>query len=578
MRIILNRKVATKLWIMISPAIIALIIFCIQSGYQQNKILKNSRETYYEIVAKTSNLILNADRDFYHAAMVEKEEILSRDSLTDERIEELVDIYDSKVALVLSEMNAAYKNLENHIHLRKEFKHPTENLSFTEIYDNFSIHFASWKAAFNLETGIGDLERRENEFNRTRNDFKLMNELLDEYGSYANEQIKQSVQDNISILSAVISIIILYISYMSYVVINYFRKNMKNLTADMKALTNNDLSFEPHQVNSRDELGELSSAVSTMIASLREIMANLNLSSANLSQSSSKMRINSNEVSNSMNEIASTISDIAEGAGNQAEDTDSLANEITRLGDVVLQNSRSADSLLLVSNQIEKASQEGLGVVNQLDTVTKDNQDAFQSIFDIVSETSNKAAQIGEASNMIAGIARQTNLLALNAAIEAARAGEAGKGFAVVADEIRILAEKSATSTRIIDAMLAELSSSIAEADQKSRAVKEAVRVQTKSVVDTKDKYVAIVASIEAIKKEIEALDHVSKEVEQSRLIVMDYAKNLSMIAQGNAASTEEASATTEEVLAAMITIGGVGEEVDILVLELKALIDRFKL
>lgn len=216
--------------------------------------------------------------------------------------------------------------------------------------------------------------------------------------------------------------------------------------------------------------------------------------------------------------------------------------------------------------------------MNNLATITQDNQNAFESIFTLISATNQSAQKIGEASDLISSIAQQTNLLALNAAIEVASAGEAGRGFAVVADEIRKLAESSTQSTAVIDNMLEELKKSTDRANTESNSVREAVVLQAASVKETQDKYSTIMETIRSINKEIEDLDQVSREMDRYRAAVMDLVNGLSAVSEENAASTEEASAVSDQVFTSMDNIEGISGEVDRLVVSVKKLTEGFKL
>ncbi|MGB7480496.1 MAG: methyl-accepting chemotaxis protein, partial [Burkholderiaceae bacterium] len=86
----------------------------------------------------------------------------------------------------------------------------------------------------------------------------------------------------------------------------------------------------------------------------------------------------------------------------------------------------------------------------------------FGYIGDAAARVERLNQRVGEVGGIIASIrqiADQTNLLALNAAIEAARAGSHGKGFAVVADEVRKLAQRTASATGDIAALIGDIRS-----------------------------------------------------------------------------------------------------------------------
>ncbi len=590
-----NRNIAFKLSIMIIPLIATMIFEAVFYNNQQLEIYNQATDIYYNQLYESNNLLLNCDRDFYQADVAETTYYYKEDKSPEESNALIADYEDNasqtmerfEQALAIIKEDTKFYNEYNLKELYRLTGKTADaeaeqseswSKSVKDIENDFMTDFAKYKDAYNISSGEGDFQLKQELFDQTREHINSITDLLAMYSVYESTYLKESIQTSIRNTSIIIVVVFVVAIVIALMVALYLSKNIKNITIDMKKLADKDLSFLPHQLDTTDELGTLSKAVSTTYDTLKNIMTDLKDSSDELVEASQNMHTNTALADESLGCIQITVADIAKAASNQASDTDQATREMLVLNEVMEDSVKTTETLTAVSGQIEQATNIGMEIINELIHITENNNVAFDSIFKIIEGITQSTQKIGEASSLISQIANQTNLLSLNASIEAARAGTAGAGFAVVASEIKALSEQSARSVKDIDVMLSELQQNTEHANKQSVVVKEGVENQNDSVINTRDKYVEIVNNIKTVNVEITTLENVNSMLESNFSTMNDLLQNLSAASEEYAATTQELSASTTSIMDNMENIKDTSSTVDSSTKSLWDVISGFKL
>lgn len=382
------------------------------------------------------------------------------------------------------------------------------------------------------------------------------------------------LQKIIIIVSVILALVVIIVSFFFA---NSIARPVKAIEHRMESLAEGDLASPLVVKSSISEVKNLAASIEKTLKSFIQILRGIDAQSNQVAASSEEMTATSDQTAIASEEIAKTIEEMAKGASDQARDTEQGAKRVDELGALIEQESLDMEKLNQSADEVVRLKDEGAQSLELLLEKTKESNEASNEIFDIITETNKSAEGIKAASGVIKSIADQTNLLALNAAIEAARAGEHGRGFAVVAEEVRKLAEQSNSSVHEIESIIKELITKTNKAVTTMNEVKAIVLAQTECVDGSMGKFEGIARAIEKTREAIGQLNLSGQEMDRKKSEIIEVIRNLSAIAQENAAGSEEAAASIEEQTAAVQEIANANQELAKLAEEMQAGIKQFR-
>ena len=297
-----------------------------------------------------------------------------------------------------------------------------------------------------------------------------------------------------------------------------------------------------------DEVGDIARSVQSLIHSLREILKNITTSAQALDEFSNTFSSSFDVIANSINDVNTAVDEIANGATGQAGETVNASEKVNEMGQSLDQTAASIETLNQSSGKMKEYNKTAAKNLEELYQISQKTKDSVLLVQDQTNLTNQSAQKIREATELITDIAGQTNLLSLNASIEAARAGENGKGFAVVADEIRQLSEQSRQSAEKI----AEIVNSLLENSNTSvhtmNDVAGNIQMQDEKLLETGSMFKSLNGEIKDVTNAIEHISEQTAALDEHKNTVLTIVDSLAAIAQENAASTEETSASMLEL------------------------------
>ncbi|MBC9783039.1 methyl-accepting chemotaxis protein [Heliobacterium chlorum] len=330
-----------------------------------------------------------------------------------------------------------------------------------------------------------------------------------------------------------------------------------------------------HAVDIRqdDEVGMLGRAFNHMIENVRSLVDSIMQSSRQVNQLTQNLQAAAIQTANATEEIAHAVQEVSSGAMEQERETEQTASLVRKMTSQLVTLTSTAQEVAHSSSSAFRRAGEGQQSIRRAIEQMGVIHDTVSGTAQVMQSLGSRSTDISRIVEVITAIADQTNLLALNAAIEAARAGEHGRGFSVVAEEVRKLAEQSRHSAqeiaRLVEAVQTESARAVTSVDSGTKTVEAGLQVMQ----EAGHAFQEILGSVHDVEAKMQSILAAVQQIAGEETAVMQAVDRISHIAQNNNASSrsiafssQEQTATMEEIAATTEVLAKMANSLDDLV------------
>lgn len=193
---------------------------------------------------------------------------------------------------------------------------------------------------------------------------------------------------------------------------------------------------------------ESASSILQMGSSVEEVARNASALQEAVDGSTSSVH----EMSASIRQVAQSTESVQRIAEETATSMIEMDRTVQEIGGHVREASTLSDKVSVGADEGSEAVSETVRDIERIHALTNDARRKLEQLVGRIGEIADILGTIGEIND-------ETNLLSLNAAIIAAQAGEQGKAFLVVANHVKVLAQRTAASTKGIEQLLQSIES-----------------------------------------------------------------------------------------------------------------------